>query len=137
MRTKEVLTFPKEGKEDTSFYQSEYRQVKGTNRKLHANVVCWKGDLKGHYQSCCPFVSKEKEEEVEEECNMHVEDSDYIIDSDSDDDRCYFQTICLMTKQIENNKELLWQIVLDTGLSTSVFNNSKLLKEIGTISRPL
>ena len=47
------------------------------------NVVCQKCNLKGHYQSHYPFVGKEKEEEVKEECNLHIEDSDCIIDSNS------------------------------------------------------
>ena len=82
-------------------------------------------------------MNEEKEDEVEEECNLHVEDSDYIIESDSDNDAYYFQAICLMSKQIENKKELQWQIILDTGLSASVFNNPKLLEKIGATSRPL
>ena len=88
--TKGASTFPKEGKEGASFYQSKERQVKGTNRKLYMNVVCQKCNLKEHYQSRYPFASEEKEDEVEEECNLHAEDSDYIIESDSDDDVCYF-----------------------------------------------
>ena len=101
------------------------------------NIACRKCNLKEHYQSRCLFTSEEKEEEVEEECNLHAEDSNYIIESDSDDDMCYFQAICLMIKVIENNKELLWQIILNAGSSASIFNNSKLLKKISTTSRPL
>ena len=66
--------------------------MKGTNGKLRANVVCQKCNLKGYYESYCPFARKEKEEEeeVEEECNLHAEDFNYIIDSDSDDNVYYF-----------------------------------------------
>ena len=104
--TKGASTFSKEGKEGVSFYQSKDRQVKGTSGKLHANIVCRKCNLKEYYHHC-PFISEEKEEEVEEEYNLHAEDSDYIIESNSDDDICYFQAICFMTIQIKNNKELL------------------------------
>ena len=96
--TKGVSTFLKEEKEGASFYQSKARQMKGTNRNLYESVVYRKYNLKGHYQSCCSFMGKEKEEEVKEEYNLHVEDSNYVIDSDSDNDVCYFQAICLMTK---------------------------------------
>ena len=54
--------------------------------------MCQKCNLKGYYESYCPFARKEKEEEeeVEEECNLHAEDFNYIIDSDSDDNVYYF-----------------------------------------------
>ena len=119
-----------------SFYQFEDRQVKGTNSKLHANVVCRKYKLKGHYQSRCPFIDERKEEETEEECYLHLGESEYIIDSDSEDDVCYFQAICLMSKQVKHI-DSHWQIVLDTGSSASVFHNSDLLKKIGKTTKPL
>ena len=119
-----------------SFYQSEDRQVKGTRGKLHANVVCCKCKLKGHYQSWCPFIDEVKEEETEEECHLHLDESEYIIISDSEDDMCYFQAICLMLKQVKHI-DLHWQIILDTGSSASVFHNSDLLKKIWKTTKPL
>ena len=76
MGIKGASTFLKEGKEGVSFYQSEDHQVKGTNGKLHANVVCHKCKLKEHYQSQCPFIDEEKEEEAEEECYLHLDESE-------------------------------------------------------------
>ena len=49
---------------------------------------------------------------------------------------CYFQGICLISKQIKYIN-LLWQIVLDTGSSISIFYNPDLLKQMGTTSKPL
>ena len=46
---KGASTFSKEENKGMSFYQSEDCQVKGTNSKLHTNVVCHKCKLKGYY----------------------------------------------------------------------------------------
>ena len=63
--------------------------------------MCRKCKLKGHYQSWYPFIDKEKEEEAEKECHLYLDKSEYIIDLDSEDNTCYFQVICLMSKQVK------------------------------------
>ena len=97
------------------------------NGKLHENIVYCKCNLKGYYHSWYPLIDEEKEEEAKEEYHLHLEESKYIIDLDSEDDVCYFQVIYLMSKQVKCIN-LLWQIVLDTRSSVSVFHNLGLLK---------
>ena len=110
---KGVSTTPKEDPEGVSFYQAEAKQVKGTNGKLHANVACRKCHKKRHYQSYCPFI-EEEEEEVEREGYFQVEDPVCLVDSDEEDEVCFYQVMCLMSKKHKEDVMTLSMVVFDT-----------------------
>ena len=71
------------------------------------NKVCRKCNLKGYYQNHYPIIEEKEEKEVKDEYHLQVEDSDYIIESDSNDDAYYYQAICLMLKQLMKNLDIL------------------------------
>ena len=75
--------------------------------------MCRKRYKKGHCQSHFPF-SEEEEEEVEGEGNYQVEDPVCLIDSDEEDEVCFYQAMCLMSKKHKEDVMTLSMVVLDT-----------------------
>ena len=98
--------------------------------------MCRKCHKKGHYQSHCLFI-EEEEEKVEGEGNYQVEDPVCLIDSDEEDEACFYQAMFLMSKKHKNDVVTPSMVVLDTGSSASAFYNQDLLKRIGETPKTL
>jgi len=113
--------------EGAQFHQE--RLVPGTNVEVHEGIVCCVCNSEGDYSSACPVKKKYKSSN-----QNHLEEVDIssgLSDSDISSVDIQYYTVRVQHYQDQLEKNIDTDgVLIDTGLSTSVFNNAEYLMDI-------